>query len=55
MQQAGVRHVVVADSVKDSRLSADSTIVGVISMQDVMKQIQKDERLSLDSLLWTQK
>jgi Na+/H+ antiporter NhaD/arsenite permease-like protein/CBS domain-containing protein len=50
MQQAGVRHVVVADSIKDSRLSADSTIVGVISMQDVMKQIQKDERLSLDSL-----
>ena len=50
MQEAGVRHVVVADSVSDYRLTDDSEIVGIISMQDVMKQIQKDERLSLDSL-----
>ena len=41
MQKADVRHVVVEEG---------SRIVGVISMQDVMKTIQKDERLSLDSL-----
>lgn len=50
MQQAGVRHVVVADSVSGYRLTENSVIAGVISMQDVMRQIQKDERLSLDSL-----
>ena len=50
MQQAGVRHVVVADSVQNYRLTPSSAIAGVVSMQDVMRQIQKDERLSLDSL-----
>jgi len=51
MQQAEVRHVVVADIVSPSfRLIEDSSVVGVVSMQDVMKQILKDERLSLDSL-----
>jgi len=50
MQQADVRHVVVADTVTNFRLAENSSVVGVISMQDVMRQIQKDERLSLDSL-----
>lgn len=50
MQQADVRHVVVADVVSNYRLMEKSTIVGVMSMQDVMKLIQKDERLSLESL-----
>lgn len=50
MQQADVRHVVVADVVSNYRLTEKSTIVGVMSMQDVMKLIQKDERLSLESL-----
>lgn len=50
MEKARVRHVVVADSVSNYRLTENSVVTGVISMQDVMKQIQKDERLSLDSL-----
>jgi len=53
MQQQNVRHVVVADKVeKSNRLRKDgsSKIVGVISMQDVMTLVQKDERLSLESL-----
>lgn len=50
MKQAGVRHIVVADAVKNNRLVAGSQVVGVINMQDVMSIIQKDERLSLESL-----
>ena len=51
MKLAGVRHVVVADTVtKDKRLSEDSTVMGVVNLQDVMSIVQKDERLSLDSL-----
>lgn len=50
MQQADVRHLVVADQVNDFRLTPESEVVGVIRMQDIMTQIQKDERLSLDSL-----
>jgi Na+/H+ antiporter NhaD/arsenite permease-like protein/CBS domain-containing protein len=50
MQQNSLRHVIVADSVTNNRLNDDSTIVGVISMQDVMSLVQKDERLSLESL-----
>lgn len=50
MREANVRHVVVADRVSDYRLLPESKIIGVIRMQDVMTQIQKDERLSLDSL-----
>ncbi len=50
MEKARVRHVVVADTVSNYRLTENSVVTGVISMQDVMKQIQKDERLSLDSL-----
>lgn len=41
MKKAGVRHIVVAEG---------ETVKGVISMQDVMSVIQKDERLSLVSL-----
>jgi hypothetical protein len=50
MKQAGVRHIVVADTVKNNRLVTESQVVGVINMQDVMSIIQKDERLSLESL-----
>ena len=48
MQQSGVRHLVVADQVSaDNRVSGSADIRGVISMQDVMSTVQKDERLSL--------
>lgn len=51
MQATGVRHLVVANAVsKDRTLTAESKVIGVISMQDVMAVIQKDERLSLTSL-----
>jgi Na+/H+ antiporter NhaD/arsenite permease-like protein len=50
MKQARVRHVIVADKVKDRKLMEDSKVMGVISMQDVMSVVQKDERLSLKSL-----
>lgn len=51
MQQSEVRHLVIADAVsKDFKLLKDSTIEGVVSMQDVMSQVQQDERLSLASL-----
>ena len=52
MKLAGVRHVVVADKVtNDKRLFKDSKVMGVINLQDVMSIVQKDERLSLDSLV----
>jgi len=51
MRDASVRHVVVADTVSnDRRLLNDSKVQGVVSMQDVMSIMQKDERLSLVSL-----
>lgn len=50
MKKEGIRHVVIADQVKDFSLTNASDIVGMISMQDVMSVIQKDERLSLQSL-----
>lgn len=56
MKQAGIRHLVVADSsvvTADRKLQqtdAGSSIQGVIRMQDVMSLIQKDERLSLKTL-----
>lgn len=58
MKNAGIRHVVIADKVKNDRtlyLNGDntnerSTVLGVVSMQDVMSVIQRDERLSLISL-----
>jgi Na+/H+ antiporter NhaD/arsenite permease-like protein len=50
MKQARVRHLVVADKVNNGKLVEDSTIIGLISMQDVMSVVQKDERLSLQSL-----
>jgi Na+/H+ antiporter NhaD/arsenite permease-like protein len=51
MKKANVRHLVVADKVADGgKLMADSRIIGVISMQDVMSVVQKDERLTLQSL-----
>ena len=51
MQNSGVRHLVVADQVlADNRISSGADIRGVISMQDVMSTVQKDERLSLESL-----
>jgi Na+/H+ antiporter NhaD/arsenite permease-like protein len=51
MKKSNIRHLVVADKVDSgNKLSADSSIMGMISMQDVMSLIQKDERLSLQSL-----
>lgn len=51
MKKANVRHMVVADKVTvGGKLMADSMIIGVISMQDVMSVVQKDERLSLQNL-----
>ena len=51
MKLGSVRHLIVADPVSnDRKLLKDSKIQGVISMQDVMSVIQKDERLSLTSL-----
>jgi len=45
------RHLLVADQVDDKQsLLPESNIVGVMSMQDVMSVVQKDERLSLESL-----
>mmetsp|Transcript_12582 Transcript_12582/g.14381 ORF Transcript_12582/g.14381 Transcript_12582/m.14381 type:complete len:852 (+) Transcript_12582:146-2701(+) len=41
---ADVRHVVITESVKNT------DVVGVISMQDVMSVVQRDERLSLANL-----
>lgn len=51
MQQNNIRHIVVADVVsKDFTLLKDSSVSGVVSMQDVMLLVQNDERLSLKSL-----
>ncbi len=50
MKQNNVRHVVVADKVKNNRITRDSKIVGVISLQDIIGLVQKDESKSLESL-----
>jgi len=51
MKSAGVRHLIVADKVSsDKKLLEDSKISGLISMQDVMSLIHKDEKLSMTSL-----
>ena len=52
MKNSKVRHLLVADAVDASsqKLTESSTVLGVVSMQDVMAIVQKDERLSLASL-----
>lgn len=50
MKRDSIRHLLVADPVKNQKLTKDSSILGIISLQDVMGCIQKDERLSLQSL-----
>ena len=50
MKQKKVRHVLVADTVKNNRITSDSKIVGVISMNDIMSLVQKDEQMCLQSL-----
>lgn len=55
MKLASVRHLVVADRLdvsgnNNNKLLTDSRIAGVVSMQDVMSVVQKDERLSLATL-----
>jgi Na+/H+ antiporter NhaD/arsenite permease-like protein len=51
MKSSGVRHLIVADKVsKDKKLLENSIVEGVISMQDVMSTIHKDERLSMTTL-----
>jgi len=51
MKQNNVRHVVVADIVNNNnRIIPQSKIIGVISMQDIISLVQKDESKSLESL-----
>jgi Na+/H+ antiporter NhaD/arsenite permease-like protein len=52
MKQSSIRHlVVVAEQLQNNQsLTPSSTIVGLLSMQDIMAVIQKDERLTLQSL-----
>jgi Na+/H+ antiporter NhaD/arsenite permease-like protein len=50
MKQAKVRHLLVADKVRNRALFDGSQISGVINMQGVMSVVQKDERLSLQTL-----
>ena len=51
MKESRVRHLIIADAVSENRkLLENSKVRGVINMQDVMSIIQKDERLSLQSL-----
>ena len=48
MKESSVRHLVVSE--ESPSTNSNSKIYGVISMQDVMAVVQKDERLSLQSL-----
>lgn len=58
MKDAGTRHIIVADTVNEHRnlfvngieAVSGSRIIGVVSMKDIMSLIQKDERLSFNSL-----
>uniref|UniRef100_A0A7S2N393 CBS domain-containing protein n=1 Tax=Helicotheca tamesis TaxID=374047 RepID=A0A7S2N393_9STRA len=51
MKTADVRHLVLADKVSESnKLTPQSKVQGLINMQAVMSLVQKDERLSLESL-----
>ncbi|GAX10615.1 hypothetical protein FisN_14Lh121 [Fistulifera solaris] len=50
MKRDNIRHLLVADPVQNQKLTKDSSILGIISLQDVMGCIQKDERLSLQTL-----
>lgn len=51
MKSNGVRHLIVANKVSpEKKLLEDSKVTGVISMQDVMSIIHKDERLSMVTL-----
>ena len=50
MKQASIRHLVIADKVDNRSLMENSKILGVINIQDVMSVIQKDERLSLQTI-----
>ncbi|KAL3941516.1 MAG: hypothetical protein SGBAC_004134 [Bacillariaceae sp.] len=50
MKQAGVRHLLAVSKAKNRVMDPDSTILGVINMQDVMSLVQKDERLSLQTM-----
>ena len=55
MQQQNIRHIIVTDhleNTQDRLLSADATVLGVISMQDVMSIIQADERVSIQASLF---
>ena len=51
MTSNNVRHTVLVDKCGDKfSYLADSTVKGVVSMQDVLRVIQSDERLSFDKL-----
>ncbi len=51
MEKAGLRHLVVTDRTSENnRLLSKSELQGVVSMRDVMGVVQKDERLSLQTL-----
>lgn len=62
MQQQSIRHLIYTDTLRtgestnnkgdtNRKLGNDATVLGVISMKDVMSTIQKDERLSLQQTL----
>jgi Na+/H+ antiporter NhaD/arsenite permease-like protein/CBS domain-containing protein len=58
MQQQNIRHLIYTDtlltgdtSTTSRKLGFDATVLGVISMKDIMSTIQKDERLSLQQTL----
>lgn len=54
MKQNCMRHLIVADALAlnkgDRTVPPSAKVMGVISMQDVMSVVQKDERLSLNTL-----
>jgi Na+/H+ antiporter NhaD/arsenite permease-like protein/CBS domain-containing protein len=51
MEKTGLRHLVVSDRASENnRLLSQSELQGVISMRDVMGVVQKDERISLQTL-----
>jgi Na+/H+ antiporter NhaD/arsenite permease-like protein/CBS domain-containing protein len=55
MQQQNIRHVIITDyldNTKNRFLSSNSTVFGVISMQDVMSIMQADERVSIRESLY---
>mmetsp|Transcript_14583 Transcript_14583/g.32138 ORF Transcript_14583/g.32138 Transcript_14583/m.32138 type:complete len:606 (-) Transcript_14583:77-1894(-) len=51
MRENGIRHVLVSPSENNGYVGSDAEITGVLSLQDIMSHVQKDERLSLQKLV----